>query len=654
MALIAWVFMPSCVRSRRLPHQADEDVLERGLARMQVLEVDALLVEPAQQRRDAGLLGLRVEGVDERVAIVGQRQRQVREAIGNAFERHLQLDRQLLAAQLAHQPALVFDQDQLALADHADAVGHLLRLFDVMRGEDDRGALFAQAPHHLPHVVAQLDVHAGGGLIEEQDVRLVRERLGDQHAALHAAGERHDLRILLVPQRKLAQHALQVRGIGCLSEQAATEVERGPHGLEGIGGQLLRHQADAAARGAVFGNDVVPIHVHRARACVDDAADDADQRGLAGAVRPEQREDLAAMDVEVDVLEGLEAAGVGLADVADGNDVVGHGPIVPKPPGAGVVHPSSPRLRASRGVRGNHARRTRAKVAMKPRRRRKRMGDLVGGERGRPRLVGDRDSDKTADRGITVPRAGQSQRAQPTERATTRLRPCALAAYSARSAASISCSGASAWLGRTALTPALTVTMGATCELSCGIAMASTSRRTSSARAAAACRSRPGSSNTSSSPPKRATRSSAPLAKRVQMRASSRRHSSPYKWPCASFSGLKASASTSTSASSRSSPCNHTHSAARRWSKQRRLAMPVRPSIIDSSSSLRLAVSSSATTRARWIAPAICTAMASNTVRASASKKSARVLSMLSTPCKRARWRMGTRYSARTAVLPAR
>ena len=35
---------------------------------------------------------------------------------------------------------------------------------------------------------------------------------------------------------------------------------------------------------------------------VDDAADDADERGLAGAVGAEQREDLAALDIEVTVL----------------------------------------------------------------------------------------------------------------------------------------------------------------------------------------------------------------------------------------------------------------------------------------------------------------------------------------------------------------
>ena len=61
------------------------------------------------------------------------------------------------------------------------------------------------------------------------------------------------------------------------------------------------------ARGAVVRDDVMAVDRHGARGRLDDAADDADQRGLAGAVRAEQREDLAAADVEIDVLERLEA-----------------------------------------------------------------------------------------------------------------------------------------------------------------------------------------------------------------------------------------------------------------------------------------------------------------------------------------------------------
>ena len=69
-------------------------------------------------------------------------------ASGMRSQRRLQLQGQLLLAELAHQHVLVLDHDQLALADHADAVGHLLGLLDVVRGQDDgdAAARAARAP----------------------------------------------------------------------------------------------------------------------------------------------------------------------------------------------------------------------------------------------------------------------------------------------------------------------------------------------------------------------------------------------------------------------------------------------------------------------------------------------------------------------------
>jgi hypothetical protein len=40
---------------------------------------------------------------------------------------------------------------------------------------------------------------AGGRFVEKQDARFVRQRLGDQHSPLHAAGKRAQLAITLVP-----------------------------------------------------------------------------------------------------------------------------------------------------------------------------------------------------------------------------------------------------------------------------------------------------------------------------------------------------------------------------------------------------------------------------------------------------------------------
>lgn len=63
----------------------------------------------------------------------------------------------------------------------------MLGFLDIVGGEDDGDAGFAQLPHQRPHVLAQFHVDAGGRLVEEQDFRLMRQRLADHHAALHAA-----------------------------------------------------------------------------------------------------------------------------------------------------------------------------------------------------------------------------------------------------------------------------------------------------------------------------------------------------------------------------------------------------------------------------------------------------------------------------------
>ena len=63
--------------------------------------------------------------------------------------------------------------DQLALADDADPVGHFLGFLDIMGGEDDRRAVGAQFSHQFPHIAAQLDIDAGGRLVQEQDFGFV-------------------------------------------------------------------------------------------------------------------------------------------------------------------------------------------------------------------------------------------------------------------------------------------------------------------------------------------------------------------------------------------------------------------------------------------------------------------------------------------------
>src|SRR6202012_2326145 len=101
------------------------------------------------------------------------------------------------------------------------------------------------------------------------------------------------------------------------AEQSAAEAHRRPHRLEGVGGQFLRHEADLRARGAIVAHDVVAVRRDAPAARRDDAADDVDQRGLAGAIRAEQGKDLALLYLEVDRLERAHARRIGLTDVLD-------------------------------------------------------------------------------------------------------------------------------------------------------------------------------------------------------------------------------------------------------------------------------------------------------------------------------------------------
>jgi uncharacterized protein YjhX (UPF0386 family) len=149
-----------------------------------------------------------------------------------------------------------------------------------------------------------IDVDAGRRLVEKQDLRLVRQRLGDQEAPLHPAGKRDDLAVLPAPQRQVLEHLFDVLGIRLFAEQSAAKRHRSPYRLECVGRQLLRHQTDHRAGGAVGLDDIVPAD-QTFLGRIDDPAYRADQRRLACAVRTQQREDFAAANLQVDVFQRL-------------------------------------------------------------------------------------------------------------------------------------------------------------------------------------------------------------------------------------------------------------------------------------------------------------------------------------------------------------
>ena len=146
---------------------------------------------------------------------------------------------------------------------------------------------------NCPQALPQLDVDAGGRLVEHDHRRLVHERLADQHAPLHAARQRAHVGVGLRREVEVMQDLVDPVVVVAQAEVAGLDAQRLAHREERIEHELLRHDAERAARVAVVGDDVVAQDAHRAAVGARQAGEDRDQRRLAGAVRTEQAEELA-------------------------------------------------------------------------------------------------------------------------------------------------------------------------------------------------------------------------------------------------------------------------------------------------------------------------------------------------------------------------
>ena len=79
--------------------------------------------------------------------------------------------------------------DGAAVVEHDDVVGQPVGLLEVLRGEDDRGAVADELAQHLPQVAAAARVEPGGRLVEEQHLGRGDEAGGQVEPAAHAARE---------------------------------------------------------------------------------------------------------------------------------------------------------------------------------------------------------------------------------------------------------------------------------------------------------------------------------------------------------------------------------------------------------------------------------------------------------------------------------
>ena len=143
--------------------------------------------------------------------------------------------------------------DDLAVVDEGDPVAELLGLLDVVGRQQDRRPLLVDPLDVVPELEPQLDVDAGGRLVEDQQPRPVHHRPRQDQPPLHPAGERPRPFVALLGQREGLEQFLGPLAPLALRhpEVAGVVVERLLDGQEPVDVRLLRGEADRLARGLV-------------------------------------------------------------------------------------------------------------------------------------------------------------------------------------------------------------------------------------------------------------------------------------------------------------------------------------------------------------------------------------------------------------------
>ena len=200
----------------------------------------------------------------------------------------------------------------LAVAQDDHPVGDLEHLVEAMRDVDHADAPGAKVPERREQAHHLVRRQAGGRLVEDEDLGLLRQRAGDGDQRLLGPAEALDADVRIdvgaedverprrAPARRrpvhhpepprISQRQADVLGDGHPVDQAEVLMDEGDRQPP----QRLGHVPAAIADGAF---------VQRI-----DAREDLDQGGLSGAVLAEERDDLAGADVHADVVERLRAA----------------------------------------------------------------------------------------------------------------------------------------------------------------------------------------------------------------------------------------------------------------------------------------------------------------------------------------------------------
>jgi hypothetical protein len=181
----------------------------------------------------------------------------------------------------------------------------VLRLVEVVGGEQHGRAGVPQPGDEVPEGAARLGVEARGGLVEEQQLGGPDDPQGDVEPAPLPAGELAGAGAGLVGEPDSGDHLVRVAGTGVVARVVVHELVDGQ--LRLVGG-ALQHDADPGAPGPSGGARVLPEHADLAGVPGAEPLEDLDRGGLPGPVGAQDCDDLAALHGQVQAVDGALGA----------------------------------------------------------------------------------------------------------------------------------------------------------------------------------------------------------------------------------------------------------------------------------------------------------------------------------------------------------
>jgi hypothetical protein len=219
------------------------------------------------------------------------------------------------------------EREQAPVVDDRDPVAEPVGFLHVVRDQQDRLPGLVQLAHDLVQSDPALRVEPGRRLVEEQHGRAVHDRARDHQPLRHPAGECIDRLARDVREREPLEQRLGLHGGigGAHPEVAAVEEKVLADAEAAVEGVVLGDDADELACERGPRDDVGARHPRTPLAGEHPGRQHSCRRGLAGPVGPEQAEDLAAPDGEIEAGDGNGAPCVHLRQAGRPDRLVASG-----------------------------------------------------------------------------------------------------------------------------------------------------------------------------------------------------------------------------------------------------------------------------------------------------------------------------------------